>query len=1134
MPSRVSVWKLVVPGVLALGVVLAGVWIAVTVGQDPADASTELTAGERAYWRWVGHLQEDGAEALGRGLDLVERYPDQSRLYLRLAEHCRAMEDVSACRTVFDQVEPRSARARLYRETGYALLLGPVDTDEALVRWQSIAHDAALDPTLARLVVDHAPVGEAGWLDETERWWRFQLSRDSTDAGITFGLGYAAMRRQAWGQAEELLRRATATAPDDPVPYRQLARIYQVTDRPERFEAVLMAGIEAAEARNDLAQIAALEGTLRWAQAWRAGRLDEAERHLDVTLTKSRTLADERTEGITLFRLAALHHERHRYDAALEVLDAAELHYTRHLRHRAPEVMVLRGQVLSGMLRYRAAERTLEAAVAAAEDVRNRLVTVQATIALAELRHARGRHRAAREAGQRALMLAQQLRAVDQEIAARVVLGEVAQREGDLDEALTHLQAGLTLAETAQHRVRIRELHSKLGLTALRLGDATTAKEHFGTMLDAMQDQVDRFALAEACVGLGRTYAQFQNPEEAIRYFDRALALLRAEDSDGDERLRVEALIGKAWALLDLGALDRAEAHLLTAQELLPDDRAATYRIATARGWVALERAAYWPALDHFQAATATYRPGQRPPMQWQVTFGTALAHWRLGHPRRAERAFEASVAAIEAVRNELQRPSSRSSYVQNKTQVYEHFAAFLEERGRSADAFYYTERARSRSLVDLLYTSQQERRTRGEQAARPVLTVNQRFRSLTPDPEAVDASPDGAAPPEIGAMRDGAPREELGRLAWPGWAFDGAMATAAPLFTFDTLPADSVRFTLANREAMVVYDLRRIGLQGRRQDASVAYVVLPNEIITLSLDVDEDLEEAVIFLREHIGSEEGGPGEGWEPAARRLYDVLIAPLKSALPGWVNHLHIVPEGVLNYLPFAVLQGPEGRFLVEDYALSVVPSAGTLKLCRQQNPRRWRSILLFADPDGGLPGSRSEVLAIQRESPNRRHVFTGAQATQATLEDVAGQYDILHFATHGRFIRRAPWRSHLELHGGERLTVEEIGRLDLDAYLVTLSACETALSGGRVNDVPSGDEWIGLNQAFLTAGTPTVMASLWPIDDRVSGAFMIDFYDQLGPRGKAQALADVQRRFIRDGRWHHPFYWAPFTIIGDPL
>ena len=237
--------------------------------------------------------------------------------------------------------------------------------------------------------------------------------------------------------------------------------------------------------------------------------------------------------------------------------------------------------------------------------------------------------------------------------------------------------------------------------------------------------------------------------------------------------------------------------------------------------------------------------------------------------------------------------------------------------------------------------------------------------------------------------------------------------------------------------------------------------------------------------------------------------------------------------MLYYLPFAALQDADGRFLVERYTLSVTPSASILKLSRDRNPRRWNSMLLLGDPDGSLQGSRREVRAIVG-SAERRYALVGETATQQNVFENAGQFDILHFATHGGFVPQAPWRSYLQLHGDDVLSVEEIGRLNLNAYLVTLSACETGLSSGLLSEVPDAEEWVGLNQAFLAAGTPTVMASLWPIDDLVSSDFMIAFYQALEAQGKGKALAQVQRRFINNPRTQHPFYWAPFTIMGDPL
>lgn len=349
---------------------------------------------------------------------------------------------------------------------------------------------------------------------------------------------------------------------------------------------------------------------------------------------------------------------------------------------------------------------------------------------------------------------------------------------------------------------------------------------------------------------------------------------------------------------------------------------------------------------------------------------------------------------------------------------------------------------------------------------------------------------------------------------------------------TADPLPPDSVRALLRPDEALIAYTLRNP--QGASDPVSTAYLVTRDTILIQPLEVRRrDLEETVRFFRDQVSNT--GPEGGWQPASRRLYDQLIAPMLPALPASIRHLHLIPEGVLHYLPFAALRDGQGRFLVERFTLSVAPSAGILKICREHNPLLWRSILLVADPERRLPGSRKEADAIAAIPRLRPYKLVGEQATQRNLEVLAEDADIIHIATHGRFVSRAPWSSYLELHNGA-LNVEEIDQLPLDkAYLVTLSACETALSGGLISDVPAGDEWIGLNQAFLAAGTPTVMASLWPIDDRVSSRFMSGFYQKLlSARGKAHALAAMQRQFIRNTETAQPFYWAAFTVIGDPL
>ncbi len=129
----------------------------------------------------------------------------------------------------------------------------------------------------------------------------------------------------------------------------------------------------------------------------------------------------------------------------------------------------------------------------------------------------------------------------------------------------------------------------------------------------------------------------------------------------------------------------------------------------------------------------------------------------------------------------------------------------------------------------------------------------------------------------------------------------------------------------------------------------------------------------------------------------------------------------------------------------------------------------------------------------------------------------------------------------ELDDGN-LEVHEIFNLDLRANLVVLSACQTALGSGYAEVIPKGDDLISLNRAFLFAGTPSVVASLWEIPDPSTAAFMSRFYENLKDKNKAAALTQTQQEMIHGGLlendkgrkydYSHPYYWASFVLVGD--
>jgi CHAT domain-containing protein len=275
-----------------------------------------------------------------------------------------------------------------------------------------------------------------------------------------------------------------------------------------------------------------------------------------------------------------------------------------------------------------------------------------------------------------------------------------------------------------------------------------------------------------------------------------------------------------------------------------------------------------------------------------------------------------------------------------------------------------------------------------------------------------------------------------------------------------------------------------------------------------------------------------------WQRPAAILRRTLIDPIEKA--GWlkgVSQLYIVPHGALHYLPFAALPGTGpagGRFLIEDYAITYLPAAAALRRRGQQGAPR--TLLAVAAETAKLRYAAEEARAVSEFFPSRSDVLLGAAATETHFKHDAGNYRFIHLATHGSLNRLNPLLSSLELRSDAandgRLEVHEILDLRLRSELVTLSACDTAMGSGYFAEVPAGEEFVGLTRAFLYAGSPAVLAALWKVNDRSTLDFMRLVYRNLEARGPAGALAEAQRTVIHSRtKYAHPYFWAPFVLVG---
>ncbi len=278
------------------------------------------------------------------------------------------------------------------------------------------------------------------------------------------------------------------------------------------------------------------------------------------------------------------------------------------------------------------------------------------------------------------------------------------------------------------------------------------------------------------------------------------------------------------------------------------------------------------------------------------------------------------------------------------------------------------------------------------------------------------------------------------------------------------------------------------------------------------------------------------------------LYRILIEPLEHFLSG-AQTICVVPDKALYHLPFAALfSDRRQKYLIEDHALVTSPSASVFLLCleraRSRQSLQNERLLAVGNPRFDLKDypTLPELTAARREvnsiadNYNRRNVLIAEQATEGKVKAQIKQSTIVHLATHGIIDERSWANSRLLLANstvsdGEdgALRAYEIAAMRLPlTRLVVLSACQSG-----VERFYRGEGMIGLGRAFLVAGVPTVVASLWDVDSEVTAMLMTEFHHQLKQHSAPQALRRAQLSLLyqANSQYRHPYYWAAFSTFG---
>jgi CHAT domain-containing protein/tetratricopeptide (TPR) repeat protein len=696
----------------------------------------------------------------------------------------------------------------------------------------------------------------------------------------------------------------------------------------------------------------------------------------------------------------------------------------------------------------------------------------------------------------------------------------VAQYLGAYQKAIHHAQRAMEILDGFPGWVDVSDGRMSvclvLGFTYSQVGDLATARRQFDTCLQYAGRLTARLWLASwsSVVWTGLSTVAYLEGDHAraigdgktaVGLREDALAWLEANQAwRGYHAARERNLRAYALTLIILGRAEFELKHLDDADRSLRRAVETAWRVGAREfeviGRASLADVAY--ARGDFAGAEREGRETLVQSRRLGLSFFTTFILSRVGI-KAAERgrhedalgAYREAMETVEDARSQLEEVALRTLFVEDKQAIYHGAVLSALALGRTEEAFGFAERGRARALLDLLGTQTILARGKigaGDEEEGRVRARLTEIRTSTQGTTTVAALASGSglrsgADPvrdiaigEYRALVERVRREDIERAS---------LMTVEPVTVAEVqsqLPPDTtlLEYLVTERET-ILWVVDR---------ASVEIVRVPVPRVALVAEV-RALREAIAERR---------PLEDVQRRAAGLYARLVESARPYLRS--NRLLIVPHDVLHYVPFAALRSGEGRWLVEDYTLSTIPSASVLKYLAAKGVGASARALVVGNPDAGpgldLPYAEREARAVADLYPEAT-VLLRQDATESRVKALSGTAGLLHFATHGELREHDPLASALLMAPDDRedgrLEVREIFRLALQARLVVLSACETGL--GRLS---KGDELVGLQRAFLYAGTPAVVTTLWKVEDRASY-----FLDGIAGR-------DLARQVVVDG------------------
>ncbi|HYM00344.1 MAG TPA: CHAT domain-containing tetratricopeptide repeat protein, partial [Blastocatellia bacterium] len=733
----------------------------------------------------------------------------------------------------------------------------------------------------------------------------------------------------------------------------------------------------------------------------------------------------------------------------------------------------------------------------------------------------------------------------------KAVAGEES-RLGRFRQALTYYKEAVEISRKLGDEAGITDISNDIGGVYSAEGNRAEALRRFLEALKLHSERNDKVGMVNPLREIASVYEADGDYATAEDYAQRCLKIAVEISDPGDE----------AFSYIQLGeiqekkgasapALDYAN-KALSMFERSKDLEGTTSALLLIGDVYSSHQHNYVRAAEAYSRAVSIGRGSNSLDTVWRALTGAGKAYRMLGQNDKAGKSFTEAIGVIEEMRQGAAGgPRQERRFLTDKIAPYEEMVSLLVHDGQQNQALELAERAKARTLLDVLES--------GKVDVEKAMTADERGQEqkLKSHLNSVNIQMVSArASKNAGDQLLAGLQKELDKARQDFDVFEDGLYVAHPDLgirraAFKPVSAEQFGGLISGSDSALLEYV----LQGEetflfvltKPDSARATADL--KVFRISVDGNE-LSKMVARFRQLLAAR----SIGYRELASQLYELLIRPAASDLQGKKNII-IVPDETLWELPFQALQSRKGRFLIEDCAVSNAPSLTALRemsRSRKTGGLPTKTLIAMGNPKIGneeltsvkeqfrgadlspLPDAERQVESLARMyGPGNSEVYVGAEATEATFKKEVGKYRIIDLATHAIVNDANPMYSQIVLARGNDdedglLEAWEIMNLDLHADLVVLSACDTGLG-----ELRTGEGVIGLSWALFVAGCPTTVVSQWKVESSSTTELVVEFHKRmLGGQSKAEALRGAELSLLKKPKYRNPFYWAPFVIVGE--